>query len=146
MTNIKLTRKQKALLYLIGRLDELVEGRKKLMKLMFLVEHYDTENRKLTRKQFLGNNFIIYHYGVFSFDVMDDYISLITRNIISEDPIKANIEVDVDEEIRSKVDEIVSKYGEKHGFELEEGTLEMLSLSKKSKTDFFGKDIKEIIK
>jgi len=61
MKNIKLTRGQKALLYLIRRLGELVVGRKKLMKLMFLVEHYDTENRKLTKKQFLDNNLKTQH-------------------------------------------------------------------------------------
>lgn len=71
------------------------------MKLMFLLEHYDPEKGKLTKKQFLGNEFIIYRFGVFSFDVMRDYINLLQQGIIiSEDPIK------IKKDIRIKDDKV----------------------------------------
>lgn len=146
MNNIRLTKSQKVLLYLVKELGRLVEGRKKLMKLLFLMEHYDTEKEKLKKNQFLGNSFIIYHYGVFSFDVMNDYISLNNRGIMTEYPIKTDIKTRLDEETKSRIDGIIHKFGNKHGFELEEETLRMLGLSKESKIKFFGKDVKEIIR
>ena len=45
-------------------------GRKKLMKLMFLVDYYDASNNKLTLNKAIGNQFFVYHYGVFSREVM----------------------------------------------------------------------------
>jgi len=146
MKHLKLTKNQKVIVYLIKRLGDLIEGRKKLMKLMFLIEHYDTENEKLIKTNFLGNNFIIYHYGVFSFEVMNDYISLNNRGIVTEYPIKTKLNVKIEKTLKSRIDNIVLKFSKMHGFELEEETLKMLNIDKKSKELFFGKNVKELIK
>jgi hypothetical protein len=53
---------KEVLLYLLSRLGQ-GEGRKKLMKLMFLVEHFDPGLGRLVRKSLLGDSFLIYHYG-----------------------------------------------------------------------------------
>jgi len=52
------------LLYLIKRLNE--EGyeinRKKIMKLMFLIDYYDPKTKKLMRKNLTNAKWYIYHY------------------------------------------------------------------------------------
>jgi hypothetical protein len=142
-----LTRSQKTIICLVKKLGNMVGGRKKLMKLMFLVEHYDLDKGKLTKSSFLGNNFIIFHYGVFSFNVMNDYMLLNNEGMITECPIKTESDIiDIDDELKSKIDGIVSEFGSEHGYKLEENTLEMLGISKETKNDFFGKDVKELIK
>ena len=146
---VRLTKTQKVILYLIKKLGRLMEGRKKLMKLMFLIEYYDPELGKLKREPLLGNEFIIYHYGVFSFDVMDEYISLVSRKIISEYPMKIihNIDLeDLEEDIKLRVDSIISLFGNKYASDLEEETLKMLGLSKEMKVKFFGMNVNEIIR
>ena len=146
MEELRFNKTQRALIYVIDKLKESLEGRKKLMKLMFLIEHYDINRSILTKVPMLNNDFIIYHYGVFSFDVMNDYISLYNRKIIKEYPIKSEIDVSIDNNLRTKIDLIISKFGQKHGFQLEEETLEMMGLTKETKIDFFGKSVKELIK
>jgi len=37
-------------------------NRKKLMKLMFLIDWYDVEKQKLRKKPLLGNEWLIYYY------------------------------------------------------------------------------------
>jgi len=52
------------LLYLIDRLNfygyEI--NRKKIMKLMFLIDHYDTKTKKLKPKNITGAKWFIYQY------------------------------------------------------------------------------------
>lgn len=58
----KLTKK--VILYLLWKCNKLgiKVGRKKLMKLMFLVEYYDPKAKKLRKKPLLGNEWYIYYY------------------------------------------------------------------------------------
>jgi len=51
------------ILYFLRRVGGQVDGKKKLMKLMFLVEHFDPERRVLVEKPRLGNQFLIYYMG-----------------------------------------------------------------------------------
>ena len=58
----KLTKK--VILYLLWKCNKLgiKVGRKKLMKLMFLIEYYDPKTKKLRSKSLLGNEWYIYYY------------------------------------------------------------------------------------
>jgi len=58
----KLTKE--VILYLIKSCNELgiKVGRKKLMKLMFLIEYYNPRTKKLRKKPLLGNEWYIYYY------------------------------------------------------------------------------------
>ena len=73
-----------SIIYLVKQLGDKVEGRKKIMKLMFLLTHYDLNKGKPTKQSFLDNEFIIYHYGVFSFEVIDSFIELIKEKKLSD--------------------------------------------------------------
>jgi len=52
------------MLYLLWKCSKLgiKVGRKKLMKLMFLIEYYDPKTKKLRKKPLLGNEWYIYYY------------------------------------------------------------------------------------
>nr|MDO8062812.1 hypothetical protein [Candidatus Freyrarchaeum guaymaensis] len=47
------------------------------MKLMFLVEHFNPKRGILAERPRLGNQFLIYYYGVFSFEVMEAFEELV---------------------------------------------------------------------
>ena len=89
-----------AIKYLISKLGNNIEGKKKLMKLMFLVEHYNINTNKLTSTGTLGNKYKIYYYGVFSSDVMYIISELINdKKIVDGFPLtlneKSQIEIDI---------------------------------------------------
>jgi len=136
------------IIYLISKLGNRIEGRKKLMKLMFLVEHFDTKNEKVTKNHTLGNQFFIYYYGVFSFDVMKSFTELDREKKIEDTyliPLKTKHEVELDEKLREKVDWIVEKFGDLSGYRLETETLRMLKIEPSEKDSYFGKKVEEII-
>jgi hypothetical protein len=135
---------QKVLSYLIDRLSSRIGGRKKIMTLMFLIEHYDPDLRKLTEKQFLGNEFITSRYGVFSFDVMDDYLDLSRKNIVQDYPITLlqNVSFDLSDEITSRINWIIDQFGDRNGSYLESYTLDLLCLDKRTKMQYFGQSVK----
>lgn len=138
------------ILYLIGSLGKNVEGRKKLMKLMFLIEHFDLMKDTLKRDKSIGNNFIIYHYGVFSFEVLNSYLDLVNEGKIKDDfPVEIK-EVrekgKLPKEIQLRVDLIIKNFGKKTGKELELYTLNLLRLDLKSKKEKFGEEVTNLIK
>lgn len=143
-----LTRSQKAILYLIKRLGTGIEGRKKLMKLMFLVEHFDPHCQKLTEKQFLGNNFIIYRYGVFSREVMKDYLKLGKMNILDDYPITIleHVPLDLEGNVKFRIDQIIRQFGKDESSKLEWSTLDLLGLDKSTKMKYFEKSVLPLIK
>lgn len=135
------------ILYMIKKLGERTEGRKKLMKLMFLVDHYDPESGKIEKKSFLGNEYLIYYYGVFSFDVMKSYNELVREGKVKEriqitTPVK---EIKLPERVKKKVDIIIQLFGKKRGYELEVFTLRKLGIEPYEKEKFFGRTISEVI-
>jgi len=148
---------KKVLLYLIHKLEseQKIEGRKKIMKLMFLIEHYDLKTKKLEEKSLLGNKYFIYNYGVFSVDVMRAYEELVKEGLIIEKIIgvypiigvrkdKVMYE-DLDEDLKRKVDDIVREFGGKSSYELEILTLKMLGIEPFEKEEFFGEEVFKII-
>jgi len=148
---------KKVLLYLIHKLESesKIEGRKKIMKLMFLIEHYNPENGKIEKRSLLGNKYFIYNYGVFSVDVMRAYEKLVKEGLIIEKIIGVypiievrkdkNLHEDLDEYLKRKVDYIVGEFGGKSSYELERLTLKMMGIEPFEKEEFFGKEVSEII-
>jgi uncharacterized phage-associated protein len=139
---------KKVLLYLISKLG-ICEGRKKLMKLMFLIEHYDLKNKILLSKPRLGDTFLIYQYGVFSFDVMRAYEELLKEGKISEDfsgiAVRPGVQIDLEEGIKEVVDGVVQSFGRYSGYELETLTLRMLKIRPFEKDRYFGRKVREIL-
>ena len=138
---------KKIILFLVKKLGRNIEGRKKLMKLMFLIDHYDVELGKIKKSSLLGNEYFIYYYGVFSFDVMTSYNELVKEGKIRDSfPITTNVEVvKLPEEIREKVEKIIQKFGHLSGYELEIRTLKLLGIQPYEKERYFGKGVSEIV-
>jgi len=134
------------IIYLINNLGINVEGKKKIMKLMFLTEHYDLSNDKLTKKGYLGNNFYIYNYGVFSQSVMSSYTTLISGGYIKDGfPLKTGHTVKLRDDLRDRVDKILEKFGDHSGYKLEVETLEMMNIKPSEKQKYFGRDVDVLI-
>lgn len=132
---------QSCILYILKHVSG---GRKKIMKLMFLLDYYDINNNKLTLNKAIGNKFIVYYYGVFSKEVMDDILKLIRNGKVVEsyygklevnEPDKADIQ---NRELKKKVDAIIEKFGKSSANELETETLRMIKLTKQNKYASFG--------
>ena len=140
--------KKSVLLYLISKLGERSEGRKKIMKMMFLINYFDTNKNSLIKKPLLGEEFIVYHYGVFSFDVMNNFLDLSNNGEIQGGfPIKitSKREFQLDSKLKSNVDEVIGKFGDKSGRILELETLKMLGLDLKTKKEHFGEPVTNFI-
>jgi len=139
---------ENTIIYLIKKLKDKVEGKKKIMKLMFLIEHYDPEKSKLTKTKSVGNTFEIYYYGVFSKEVMECFDKLVKEDIIGgEFPIKLKKEVEpeLEDALKRKIDKIIEEFGNKSGIELEIETLNMLGIKPYEKEKYFGLKVEEII-
>lgn len=139
---------KKIILYLMKKLGSGVEGKKKLMKLMFLLEHYDLSSDKLKSAGFLGNNFQIYYYGVFSTSIMRCVQELIDDKKIKDGfplVLKETADVTLEPSIQKRIDGVLEKFGKKSGYYLEVKTLEMLNIKPHEKGQYFGEDIKNII-
>jgi uncharacterized phage-associated protein len=130
-----------------------IEGRKKFMKLMFLVDHY--REGKIQTKPLIGMNFIIYKHGVFSVDVMDNYIDLLEKEVIDETYIEdLNLNLiqckgpvpKTNEKVEEVIDEVVNKFGKYNGKQLEEKTLEMIGIKMEEKENYYGMRVSEILK
>jgi len=136
------------IVYLLKKLGGHVEGRKKLMKLLFLIEHFDVRSEKITKHRTLGNRFFIYYYGVFSSDVMDSYTRLVGEGKIEDGlpiSLKVEDEIKLDEGLVEKIDKIVEKFGKDTGYGLEKKTLRMLGIEPFEKDSYFGKEIEQIL-
>ncbi len=139
---------KKVILYLIKTLKDKIEGRKKLVKLMFLIEHFDPVSKALSKEKTLGNRFLIYHHGVFSFEVFQCYNELVKEGkIIDGFPIKLkhDIKVNLNERLKNKVDKIIELFGNESGYNLEKKTLELLGINSWEKEKYFGMDVENII-
>lgn len=136
------------LLYLVSKLGSNSEGRKKIMKMMFLVNHFDMDKNSLVKTPFLKEEFIIYHYGVFSFEVMENFLDLSNEGKVKGDfpvDIKTSQIPSIQMEIKNKVDLIIEKFGNKNGKDLELETLGMLNLNLETKRQHFGEPVSNFI-
>lgn len=136
------------ILYLIHTLGDKIEGKKKIMKLMFLLEHYDFKLKKIVENQAIGNEFFIYYYGVFSTEVMQSISSLTSEGKIKDGlPLKlsSSVGVKLEPKTQSKVDEVITKFGDISGYKLEVGTLKMLGITPSDKDKHMGESVKDIL-
>jgi len=136
------------LLYLISKLGSHSEGRKKIMKMMFLINHFDVSKNSLVKTPLLKENFIIYHYGVFSFDVMNNFLDLSNGGKIQGDfPVKVKTsEIPLlSQKVEERIDSIIEKFGDYSGKKLELDTLKLLGLNLETKREHFGEPVTNFI-
>lgn len=146
---IKQYKPEKTILYLIKKMGEKVEGKKKLMKLIFLLEYYSPITKKIEPSLNFDRDYSVYYYGVYSSKIMDSIRNLISSNYIKDGfPLKMerNIEIVLDPELQNKVDTIINTFGDMTGYQLERLTLQMLGVNIIEKREYFGISIEEIIK
>lgn len=134
---------KKVMFYLIKKCKKV--DRRKLMKLMFLIEYYDPEKNKVTLKRTLDNEFIIYNHGLFSFDVYDLFLDMLERGEIEEKDheIKLSekgkeIKIELTDDLKRKIDKIIKKFGDLSSKDLEKVTLKLINLKEENKREFFG--------
>lgn len=138
-----------------------VNGRKKLMKLVFFMEYLDfNENRLSTDVGWDDFDFIIYSYGPFSHDVMDEFDKLKEKKWIKEKREFMGYEIElteegeeklesisnkIDEEETKRLQELCERFSKKKGGSLERKSLEYLGITKEEKKNFMGTPVEVII-
>jgi len=143
------------ILYVVGTL-KVVDGMKKLMKLLFLVQYdvprifvrnvtkYLYENEPVCRGEFY-----IWSYGPFMvevYDVVDEYLEVND----AKPPYEIRLPVDfkmpsLPEPIRRRVNHVLSKYGKKRGWELEKMICKRLRLDNYKKSEYMGISVDEYV-
>ena len=165
MTTLKLTKlhtNHESVLYFINELGDFVGGKKKMMKLFFLLGYYNFDNKAIMHHPIFNENyeFSIYHYGVYNNDIMKDTMYLINNDFIQNGyPLKLqakgkeynthnSIMIDSkNADLKNRIDQVVKEFGKKYnGFELEIRTLKMLGLTLGSKSYYKGRTIAEVHK
>lgn len=151
----KLNKNQKIILYLMQQLREEIGGRKKIMKLFFLLEHYNFENNTINPTPVIGNEFGIYYYGVYNDVVMKDIFDLLNRDYFKGTfPLelepkgqKQDVENDTDiKDIKKRIDRVIEKFGRKYGgYDLEVETLKMVGVALHTKEQYMGWSIAEVL-
>ena len=153
MLGMEMDEKNKRVIrYIISKLsDDKTGGRTKLMKLMFLIEHYDIEKESIKLVPEIGNDFIIYNYGVFSFSIYNSLISLIRSGEVKEDGFRLylnnskKVENIKDAKLNKQINNILNKFGGNSKKQLEEFTLKLLGIPITKKIEFMGIPVKNII-
>jgi len=95
----KLSPRTKLLYYLILRFYERFRkplySRKKIQKLLFLVEHFDLERRAIVKSLGItGYTFYIWGYGPFSKEIYDDLEDLVEKKLIEENVVTLNQDIE----------------------------------------------------
>lgn len=164
---------------LVGRYQEKfgrrLDGRAKLQKLTFLVEHWDPETERIVRSKGLtGYRFIVWLYGPYSEPLTDDIDFLVNRGVLDEEEIWFEREpsyngiylgtyVDDGEPRRiylyglkrckpklnpklvSLLDEVLEKFGDFNPVKLEEHVNSLLSLTPLKKREYWGRLVDEYL-
>jgi len=155
------------------RYRDWLAGRKKLQKLMFLVD-YDIEGEKIRKLGFSGAKFKVLVYGPYSDQVADAIETLVEKGKVEEMVItngfsprrlisKYMEELRYEEgriylykprvrnvprlpsNVKQRIEEIVEKYGSYTGGELEKLVTDKLGLTPERKEKYFGISIDEYI-
>jgi hypothetical protein len=125
---------REVLIYLIKKLMKRKSffGKLQVMKLMFLIEHYDIDSKTIRENSLLGNEYYIYYLGPFSFEVSKEF-----------DKLKE--EVKLDEDLKKKVDFVIYNFGMNDGRTLQKFCLNLLNISIEEKGKYMGFKIKEVL-
>jgi hypothetical protein len=131
---------KKVLLYVIRRLKErgTFFGKLQVMKLMFLIEHFNPEKRRIEKKSLLNNKYYIYDLGPFSFEISEEFDRLKGKDLERK--------IELDESIRNKVDLIIENFGSIEQKILNKKCMEMLGITIENKGRFLGFRVDEIVK
>ena len=147
-------RNREVILYILDKLKKFGVGRLKLMKLMFLLEHYDISSEKLTPDKLLGNDFIIYWRGPFSFQVYRSFLHLLENGEILEkgrlltletEPDQDRLKSKIGEEILKKLNKVLKEFGELDGLELEKRSMKLLGIKQEEKQHYVGIPVDVVI-
>lgn len=148
------------LLYVVGSMK--IDGRLKLMKMMFFLEHLDVKMDKLLPDtMFSKNEFVVYKYGPFSFDVVRQIQELKESGLITEtlgdeghivpiltDKGKMRFE-EVKKELSTdnidRVNTIKQRFDKFSGGELATKSLEYLGIKKSDKERYLGVPVSVIV-
>ena len=164
------------LLYLITKYFEIfkkpLDGRKKLQKLLFLVEHFDPDRELVTKSSgYTGYTFRIWMYGPFSKKIYQDLRKLKGKDLIQEEkktwkddpwlsvyiddgspremfyytPKISSRDVRIPLSVMEKINKILEKYGNKSPMELEQFVNQKLDLTPIKKLEYWGKTIDEYL-
>lgn len=141
----------------VSKEGKTIFGRKKLMKLIFLMEHLKNDG-KLSSKNLLNKfDFIVYSLGPFSFGVMDGVEELKEKGLVEEKGgfIKKFV---LTEKGKMKVKEtrspdsletrflVIKDFIDERGSELENLSLKLLGITRKNKGTFYGLSVRQIIR
>ena len=138
---------KRVILYLINEMGYSIGGSPKLMKMMFLIEHYDPGKRRLIPKGLLGNIFFIHSQGVFSNDVMHCFNDLVSGGKIEDRfPLKAKTRMEFKEPFKENVDDIIYEFKEVPNYDLEDIILTMLGIDPYYKQEYYGIRVYELIR
>ena len=126
-------------MYVIRRLKEIGTffGKLQVMKLMFLIEHYDAGTKTIREDSLLGNEYYIYYLGPFSFEVSKEFDKLKEENLKEE--------VKLDEDLKKKVDFVIDNFEMNDGRTLQKFCLNLLNISVEEKGKYMRFKIKEVL-
>jgi hypothetical protein len=149
--------------FLLGLLEACggaIEGRRKFMKLVFLLEHYDPARETLEPVTRFGvfEDFFIYDHGPFSRDVVDTFDDLKRKDLIEESASNLSnskrqkrikltaagheYETDVDAEQLAR---IVSGFDDRTAAELEDTTWSLLDIEHSETFEYRYTDVSDVL-
>ncbi|MBU1177522.1 MAG: hypothetical protein ABIG88_02435 [Patescibacteria group bacterium] len=138
---------KKVILYLVNEMGSLVGGSPKMMKMMFLIEHYDPNKGELVKRGLLDNVFVIHHQGVFSNDVMHCFNDLVSGGKIEDRfPLKANTRSEFRLGYKERIDNIIDEFKTIPNYDLEDTILTMLGIDPYHKQEHYGTRVRDLIK
>lgn len=131
-----------ALIYLVYRLDEAVESRDKLLRLMFLVNYIDPDTGSLRTEPRLGVDFYLYDDGFSSMEVLKKIEELERMGIFSYDVgfhyYYRDLVPELPEDLKKAVDFVVEIYGDFTAEELDKSIIALSGLPEdKSRWDSY---------
>ena len=150
--------KKEVIKYVVKKIGK-VEGRKKLQKLIFLIDYYNIL-KGINKDKILGYDFIIYHYGPYSIGLQKDIDELCNNSELNEDIIEDkssdivtyeysivddDADFNIPEDLKGIVDGILDQYGNKTGGDLEREVLKLLKLSPAKKIQYFTEPVEKIL-
>lgn len=150
------------LLKLVSGCSGKVEGRTKLMKLVFFSEYYNPNTDSLQSEERMGifDDFIIYNHGPFSRDVMNIFDTLKEHGLIEEDTEltfsgnrkkiirltkKGREKIEENDLSQESIEQVIFKFGDKKATNLEKDSLSMLGISRSEKENHRYDPVSELI-
>ena len=163
-----------ALLYEYSRMFRApLAGRKKLQKLVFLVD-YDISGEKVKKLNYSGALFKVFIYGPYSDEIAEEVENLVKEGYIDEIVVSTGFSPSrivyrffdellsedgrtyiykvrqrpkpVKPEVMNRIRYVLEKYGKMTGGELEKEVVNKLSLTPDNKEKYFGEPIDEYLK